>query len=92
MITLAIINFLLGVANAFIMNHLSNLIEPLTDIGTFVAAYQIPQTFLDVYSTVCYFVPVTTIAILSVFTASIVIFKGLVSILHFVGLGIIFGE
>lgn len=92
MITLAIINFLLGLANSFIMNYFSNLIQPLTSLGSYIVAFQFSQTFLDVYSVVMYFLPVSTIAILFGFTCLIVIFKLVVSTLHFVGLGIVFGE
>ena len=92
MITLAIINFLLGIANSFIMNFFSNLIEPLTDLGSYIIAFQFPQTFIDFYSVVMYFLPVSTIALLFGFTSLIVVFKLIVSVLHFVGLGIVFGE
>lgn len=92
MITLAIINFILGLADSFIMNVLSDFIDPLTDIGSNIIAFQFPQTFLNFYSVVMYFVPVSTIALLSGFTFLIIIFKLLVSLIHFFGIGIIFGE
>ena len=92
MITLALINFIIGLADSFIMNVLSDFIGPLTDIGSNIIAFQFPQTFLDFYSVVMYFVPVTTIGLLSVFTFLIIIFKLVVSLIHFFGLGIVFGE
>ena len=92
MITLVILNWIIGLADSFIINLFSDLIEPLTDIGEYVIAFQLPQTFLDVYSIVMYFVPVTTIAVLWSFTCLIIVFKGIVSALHFIGLGLVFGE
>ena len=41
MITLAIINFLLGLANSFIMNYFSNLIQPLTSLGSYIVALSV---------------------------------------------------
>ena len=92
MITLALINFVLGVANSFIMNFFSDLIDPLTDIGSYIVAFQFPQTFLNFYSVVMYFLPVSTIGLLFTFTSCIIVFKLIVSCIHFLGFGLVFGE
>ena len=91
MITLAIINFALSCVNAFISNYLSDLIEPLTDLATFVSAFQIPQTILDIYALVVYFLPIGTIGILFGFTVVIIIAKFVLAVIHFLP-GLLFGN
>ena len=91
MITLALINFILDIGSRFITNIFSNLFDPLNDL-TYITAFAIPQTILDTYSLVCYFLPITTIVILLGFTITLILLKSIVSVIHFLGLGIIFGE
>lgn len=91
MITLAIINFALSVVNTLITTFLSDLIEPLTDLATFVSAFQVPQTILDIYALVVYFLPIGTIGILFGFTVIIIFAKFVIACAHFLP-SIIFGS
>ena len=91
MITLAIINFCLSFINSFIVNHLSNLLSPLTAIGTYISAFQVPQTVLDIYAVVCYFLPIGTIGVLLGFTGLLIIAKFILACVHFLP-SLIFGS
>ena len=91
MITLAIINFFLDLGSRFILNFLSGIVEPLNDLTSYITLFSLPQTLIDIYSLATYFLPMTTISILLLFTASLIIAKTLLSIAHF-GFGIIFGS
>ena len=92
MITLAIINFILDLGSRFILFIAGNLLTPLNNLTSYISAFALPQTILDVYGLVTYFLPMTTIAILLSFTVVIILLKTFVSAIHFLGFGLIFGE
>lgn len=90
MITLTILNFILDLATNLATHIFGNLLQPMTSLSQYIQAFYIPQTILDIYANVCYFLPIGTIAILFALTALIVTAKIIMSLCHFLP-GLIFG-
>ena len=90
MITLVILNNVLHWVDSFYSSFMSWAISPITAIATYIQAFYVPQTFLDIFSIANYFLPIGTIAVLFGLTAIIILIKILAAVLHFLSLGILF--
>lgn len=91
MITLAIIDFFLDLGSSAILYFMGNLFTTFNSLTSYVTAFAIPQTILDIYSLATYFLPLTTISILLTFTVTIILAKTFISLVHFLP-GLIFGS
>lgn len=92
MITLAVFSFILDLGSGLLNYLFSPVLQNFNELTQFITAFAIPQTIIDVYGLVCYFLPVATIAVLLILTSLIILFKTFVSVIHFLGFGLIFGE
>ena len=90
MITLALLNFILDLGSRFIYQLMGNLFSPMTQLTSYVNAFALPQTLIDIYSNVCYFLPMLTITTLLGFTVLIILAKSFIALVHFLP-GLIFG-
>lgn len=89
MIILYIINFLVNIMNG-LFSVLGFIIDPLTDLTTFITNFQIAQSLLDILGLVAIFLPLGTILTLLEFTCALIIIKTGLSVLHVLSLGILF--
>lgn len=89
MIILYIINFLVNIMNG-LFSVLGFIIDPLTDLTTFITNFQIAQSLLDILGLVAIFLPLGTILTLLEFTCALILIKTGLSILHVLSLGILF--
>lgn len=90
MITLLILNNVLHEIDAFLSSFMGWVVQPFNAIGDYIVAFQIPQTWLNIWSLAHYFLPIGTISVLFGLTAILILFKIAAAVLHFFSLGILF--
>ena len=89
MIILMILNFVAQVENYLLLSVFQFTVPTLNSLTTWITGLSVPQSILDILSVTACFLPMGTISVLLVFTFIIITFKVIVSLLHFVTLGIL---
>lgn len=89
MIILMLLNFVAQVENFLLLHIFQFTVPTLNSLTTWITGLSVPQTLLDILSVTVCFLPMGTISILLGFTLILITFKVIVSLLHFVTLGIL---
>lgn len=87
MILLILFSFLITIEHDLVRIIFVNSIPTLDALTTWFTNVSIPTSIYNILSNVAYFLPMTTINILFGFTATIIFFKIVISIIHFLTLG-----
>lgn len=92
MLTLLVLNTVLHWFDSIYSTLFSFIVEPFTNIATYVQTFYIPQTILDMFSICIYFLPIGTIFVLFFLTFQIIKVKIFFSVLHVLSGGIFFNS
>ena len=87
MILLTIFNFLISLGNSILGLLFQNAIPVLDNLTLWVTNVSVPQTLLNIFALVVYFLPMGTISVLFGFTVTIVLTKIASSLIHLFTLG-----
>ena len=84
MITIAFMNWLIGIFNGFMLWITSPIHDLLINISTAISGFSIPVILWDTFALCVLFLPVGTIATLLVITLALVSIQILLAFAHFI--------